>query len=428
MVNFRLPTFGFRKRSKDDDSSSSESGEIRQKSIRRTKLQHLPGSYAKKGAEEVKNVVRHYKSFGSLKSSATDKIEFTLEDYQALQEETAAKCLEVMSKSDASGWEILQNPIIYQPAIETRWKSTSKYDNTVVEMEDLCLWDNFPGVSEIEDFIKSIPELSHLFMEIALENALAKNWREKLYGKENYMPSNAENSLAINYRDFFKELEALIRLACQGVPGSVKGLIDGKKWITTAGGKCAMKRREEGNAQSKDPDLTSFWTDGDYSHLNATIANPQPGREVTCLLVGDYKMTTKFYHDMLFPNADGEFEKDAQNVVNQIHDYMDMHHNRYGYIITQEELIMFRRREDPDNTWGQMDFSPSIPVTAERGELNAMMVLWYFQVKYAVLGNDEGWKLESYYNSCPDNLLGSSVKKQRPAADDWRLKNKHVRS
>ena len=63
---------------------------------------------------------------------------------------------------------------------------------------------------------------------------------------------------------------------------------------------------------------------------------------------------------------------------------MDMHHNRFGYIITETELLMFRRRNE--NTLGQLYFSPAIKFSAGINELNPLMVLWYFHVKYAVTG------------------------------------------
>ena len=83
---------------------------------------------------------------------------------------------------------------------------------------------------------------------------------------------------------------------------------------------------------------------------------------------------------------------------------MDMHHNRYGYVITETELVMFRRRE---KRWGLLDFSPSIPLHTADGGLNAIMVLWYFHVKYAVMtSRTEGYRLESLYHNCPKNLGG----------------------
>ena len=100
---------------------------------------------------------------------------------------------------------------------------------------------------------------------------------------------------------------------------------------------------------------------------------------------------------------------ETKKVLNQIHDYMDMHHNRFGYVLSETELIMFRRRENGWNAtpvWGQLDFSPNIPVQGKVEERNGVMVLWYFYMKYATLNQDEGLNLPSFYEHCPSHLGG----------------------
>jgi hypothetical protein len=52
---------------------------------------------------------------------------------------------------------------------------------------------------------------------------------------------------------------------------------------------------------------------------------------------------------------------EAQKVINQIHNYMDAHEARYGYIVTDHELIFFRRRGDSvPSGWGHIDISRAI--------------------------------------------------------------------
>jgi len=118
-------------------------------------------------------------------------------------------------------------------------------------------------------------------------------------------------------------------------------------------------------------------------------------------------MASKFQHKLLLPtekNGEIRYNPEGWKVASQIHDYMDMHNNKYGYIITHNELTVFRRRASPTQEWGQVDFSSPIPLKAERGQLNAMMVLWYFHVKYAVMNEDGGWYLPSYYHNYPTTL------------------------
>lgn len=99
-------------------------------------------------------------------------------------------------------------------------------------------------------------------------------------------------------------------------------------------------------------------------------------------------------------------DPELQFVMNQIHDYMDMHHCRFGYILTETELIMFRRREE-NGEWGLMDYSQPIPRNAPaENQLNSMMVLWYFHVKYGCMNKEPGHELKSTYPTCPAQLGG----------------------
>ena len=111
---------------------------------------------------------------------------------------------------------------------------------------------------------------------------------------------------------------------------------------------------------------------------------------------GDAKLFRKINRPMLPP--DGELFRDsyqqAKHVLSQIHDYMDRHGARYGYIVTDEELIFFRRR---GTGWGHMDISPPIRHDVE-GSLEERIwiskaVLLYFH--FVVANDEEQWHLPS---------------------------------
>lgn len=199
---------------------------------------------------------------------------------------------------------------------------------------------------------------------------------------------------------FFKQLNALI-LQVTYVRGN------NPAFLMIGDGTAAANRREGGNAETKIPDRAAFWTNGRFPlqdrHDKSQIARPP--KEIPCLIVGDFKRAGKFSWQMLNRAYNDEDKREPQRVMNQIHDYMDMHHNRFGYILTERELIMLRRRNDNER-WGQLDFSPSIPVSAPEGQLNALMVLWYFHVKYGVFNQDEGYRLQSFYHNCPKKMGG----------------------
>jgi hypothetical protein len=123
-----------------------------------------------------------------------------------------------------------------------------------------------------------------------------------------------------------------------------------------------QRRNDRGNPARKDPDRVSFWTDGQLARCSSEDTGPTLGaKEISSsLIVEDYKMNGKFQSRMLRdivekkPNTSSWVE--GQKVMNQIHDYLDMHGNRYGYIITETELVMVRRRdEERSSRWGQMD-------------------------------------------------------------------------
>lgn len=398
---------------KDPNKFVRSTKRSRSRSPSRANAKHLPNSRAVIGKEAVLKSIRQNPSFEDFNKPEIDQVVITRDQYKALQDEACHAVSEIFLQSDATAWEVLQNPIDCQKPLDGKSRSVSDYKNTHIDMKDMKPWKNFPEYHDIKAFIENDTRLSKIFFEVFLDDAGSKVWNEKVYGDSGYIPPNEENSLARNLHAFFNQLSTLIKLVCQGLPGH-NGLISGSQWVTIGGGKCAMKRRTKGNPRLKVPDLAAFWTNGDYSHLNAKKSQPHPACQIDCLIVGDFKMADKFNRSLLLAKKAG-FYGEGKKVADQIHDYMDMHHNRYGYIITHTDLIMFRRREDAAQTWGQVDFSDSIPVSAERGKLNAMMVLWYFHVKYAVMGEDGGWKLPSYYHNCPKELLGTSVQADKKA-------------
>jgi hypothetical protein len=298
-----------------------------------------------------------------------------------------------------TGWELLQRESF---AFEPQGLGTNtNYRNTVVRLQDLRCWDSFPTFEDIERFSKCTAILKRNFHDILLPViADDQSWFDRFFKT----PSNAlaltEANVIETIQPFFAQLNHLIRLATHE---------EDKKtcWVMIGSSKCAMKRREGGRPERKDPDRAAFWTDGVHAICAPDMKDAMvAATDIPCLLVGDNKMAGKFSQKMLLRVSENLYKTETQKVVNQIHDYMDMHHNRFGYIITETEVVMFRRR-DENQKWGQLDFSPAIPLKAKEGNLNALMVLWYFHVKYAVLKQDETYELHSFYDNCPIALGGS---------------------
>jgi hypothetical protein len=374
----------------------------------------LPNSHARNARELAKKTIRACPSFEEFhKPNRPKEVPVSYEEYQALRNNNAAVVTAILSQFYATGWDVLQTPVPYQKELPGLSKDCSDYDNTYIDTDHLRHWGDFPTFDDIERFIKTNSNLNQSMCKVNLLNAGTRPWYETELGDDGTIPVTDENSLTRNHQRFFSELSGLLSLACNGVRTDkfAHGLRGDGMWIKVGGGKCGMKRREKGVPSQRVPDLVSYWTDGDDSHLAAKRGKPHPALKEDCLIVGDFKCSTKFKHSMLIKKPGLELLKEAKKVVFQIHDYMDMHHNRFGYVIGNNELIMFRRRDSPAKAWGQLDFSDPIPLNTEIGQLNGMMVLFYFHVKYVVLEEDGGWKLPSTYHYCPSKHLGKSVGK-----------------
>ena len=362
------------------------------------KRQTLSEKYAKRTLQKLKEIMH------LSKKQEGDAMSICTEDYQEIQEE-----------GDATAWQRLQ--MLFQPhePHDPENKCNTDYRNTFVCMDALHRWQNFPTFDDIENFSKNHEILKRNIHKIRLPNAGFDIWFQKVYNEASYFAPIEESSVAQNMKTLFSELMMLIRLACVGYPdpsqssGYSGGVSRDTKWVTIGGGKCAMKRRKKGTS-GQIPDLVAYWNKGSHAHLCASkFRKGPPGANTKCVIVGDFKVGGKFYHSMIEEKSDRAYDE-TRKVFSQIHDYMDMHHNRYGYIITQGELIMLERSIQ----WGQLNYSPPIPISAPSGKLNALMVLWYFHVKYAVMDLDKGWRLESNYESCPTELLGDSIKPRKP--------------
>ncbi|OAT03922.1 hypothetical protein BDBG_00579 [Blastomyces gilchristii SLH14081] len=69
--------------------------------------------------------------------------------------------------------------------------------------------------------------------------------------------------------------------------------------------------------------------------------------------------------------------RECRQVLSQLNFYMKQHHARYGYIITDLELVPVRRRDDV----GNLDLAQPIPWNARGNpgneQLTVMLALWY---------------------------------------------------
>jgi hypothetical protein len=105
---------------------------------------------------------------------------------------------------------------------------------------------------------------------------------------------------------------------------------------------------------------------------------------------GDIKPSWKWSSSFRFQdNTVDEFKQ----ALSQVNFYMQQHHARYGYILTDRELVAIRRRDRA----GNLDLSLRIPWsrqgTAQQPTLTVLLALWYLGMLAATNGGLTGWYL-----------------------------------
>ena len=163
-----------------------------------------------------------------------------------------------------------------------------------------------------------------------------------------------------------------------------------KKFEST---KSTKSKKSNRPGQSKRPDFAG------YQYVPRSNQYSKEGRAmVENRIPGDAKLFRKIRRSMLPPDGvdyNQQTKKEAVKVLTQIHDYMDRHEARYGYIVNDEELVFFRRR---GTGWGHLDISPAVRhdidgINPECKISTTKLILFYFHL--VVAPNESKWKLES---------------------------------
>ena len=119
--------------------------------------------------------------------------------------------------------------------------------------------------------------------------------------------------------------------------------------------------------------------------------DPQlPARNRPNRVPGDIKPSWKWSSSLRYQvNTVNEFNQ----VLSQLNFYMKQHHARYGYILTDRELVAVQRQDRASN----LDLSLRIPWsrqgTAQLPALTVLLALWYLGMLAATNGGLAGWYL-----------------------------------
>lgn len=131
--------------------------------------------------------------------------------------------------------------------------------------------------------------------------------------------------------------------------------------------------------------IDSFKSDTAYFAV-ALPASSGPNRAP-----GDVKPSWK-WSTTLATNPILGIRNEYRQALSQVNWYMKQHDSRYGFILTDRELIVFRR---VDNN-GNLELAPPIPFTiggtAEQPRLTVLLALWYLGMLAAQDG-PEGWRM-----------------------------------
>lgn len=104
-------------------------------------------------------------------------------------------------------------------------------------------------------------------------------------------------------------------------------------------------------------------------------------------LPGDIKPSFKWSTNLQNVNSEPA-QREFRQALAQVNFYMFIHHARYGFILTDRELVAIRRLDDN----GNLELAPSIPWTAHGTEAQPQMTvllgLWYLGM---LASDNQGW-------------------------------------
>ena len=281
----------------------------------------------------------------------------------------------------------LRKPITHLAADNDEADTNSDYSGPYVDMFDVNVWEDFMTDGAILSLVNEEPLKTVLNRNYTSEQLESFTWGIPIAGGN--INEQCFERIWAGITQGLNLIQYVCAVEAQGT--------DTPSYIVIGDGNCARKRDPEAvGTERKKPDLAGYlFVPGSRQH-----SGDGPSK-VHNRIPGDAKLFRKIRRSMLPPNGldflnEKRAQTEAQKVINQIHDYMDMHGARYGYVVNDQELIFFRRR---GTGWGHMDISDAIRHDAtadlECGVFNSKYVLFYYH--YVIANDDSQWQLKSCF-------------------------------
>lgn len=233
----------------------------------------------------------------------------------------------------------------------------SSYEAPEAKAKDVRVWEDFFANGEIRQMVHDprwMPVLTQPFTKQELRRL---TWDH---------PESGGNINELTFELIWHQITSALNLIHLKCAQRVTGLSDPPRIKighgTNAEKVTSLPYREHKQRKNYIPSKVQKKPDyAGYQYVPGSNQTSRQGRKtVDNRIPGDAKLFRKIRRSMMPPDG-AEFNKrnlrEIEKVLTQIHDYMDRHEARYGYIVNDEELIFFRRR---GTGWGHMDISPGI--------------------------------------------------------------------
>lgn len=298
---------------------------------------------------------------------------------------------------------LLSLPTLDLRQMDTKRGSNSNHRGKAIKLTDCLVWSKgFPNASAIEALWADSETLKReMYRGLGIEEAGRCTWEYPIRdGQSN------EQCLEREMGDIHKRINLASEMVRRALfeAGEKSTISYLNMYIKIGDGQSALMISPfaEKGAEKKKPDYAAYAFHHDGFQYKKEARQTIPNR-----IPGDAKVFRKIRHEMLPPAGALYTENDKNSnvevtkVLSQIHGYMDSRGARYGYVVNNEELIFFRRRNEG---WGHLDISPpirhDIQADLSNGVVNSVWILFYFHFKVACDDDPEcGWHLESFANT-----------------------------